>query len=87
MASDEPCSRHDHGGGGDLRLTLDEVGDVVRDAVRGMVGDDGRLKGPDALAKDDERARLDRAELQLAEVERRRATALPTWRERLWGGG
>jgi hypothetical protein len=75
-------------GGGDLRLSLDEIRDVVRDAVRGMVGDDGRFKDPDALAEDDQRARLDRAEAQVAEVEQQRAAAEAsrTWRDRLWGG-
>ena len=92
MASvNEPCCGHDHVGGGELWLTIDEIRDAVRGMVFEMVGADGRLKSPRQLVEEDRRRELEREredQDQAAEAgrEARPGPAQQVgWRERLWG--
>jgi len=82
MAStQEPCCGHDHVGGEELWLTVDELVDLVADTVRALFGISPReLTDADRAAI---RARYEERERVAAEHV---AKARPGgWRTRVWG--
>jgi hypothetical protein len=83
MADNGACCGHDHVGGDELWLTVEEIADTVFDAVEA---------GIDALAALPADATADeRRTAMRSQFDRRRASAAgqppapATWRERMWG--